>query len=174
MFDTMTWVKVLSGLCGTFLVFLLGGWASELIYHGGGGHGDGHDMAYVIHAAEDDGPAEPIVEGPPFAELYAAADVDAGANLFRRNCASCHSSEAGGGGNGPYLHGVVGRATGSVDGYNYSGALVAVVAEWSPEELSHFLEAPSDYAPGTAMVFRGFDDAADRANLIAWLDALDG
>ena len=49
MFDTMTMTKAVGGFCGTFLVFLLGGWAAEEIYHsGGGGHGDHHEQAYVI------------------------------------------------------------------------------------------------------------------------------
>ena len=47
MFDTMTLTKGVGALCGTLLVFLLGGWAAELIYHGAGGH-DEHQQAYVI------------------------------------------------------------------------------------------------------------------------------
>ncbi|MGB7243882.1 MAG: cytochrome c family protein, partial [Sulfitobacter sp.] len=33
MFDTMTTTKVAGGLCGALLVFLLGKWAAEEIYH---------------------------------------------------------------------------------------------------------------------------------------------
>ena len=40
MFDTMTMTKVLGAACGSLLVFLLGAWGAELIYHGAGGHGD--------------------------------------------------------------------------------------------------------------------------------------
>jgi cytochrome c len=172
MFDTMTLTKAVGGLCGTFLVFLLGGWAAEIIYHGAGGHGDGHEMAYVIHAAEDQAEV-PVVEGPSFDEIYASADASAGGTLFPRQCSACHSDAAGDNGTGPYLHGVVGRATGSVDGFGYSGSLVAVVAEWTPAELDAFLAKPNDYAPGTAMTYGGMRDAEDRANLIAWQDALD-
>ena len=46
MFDTMTLTKIVGGFCGTFLVFLLGGWVAESIYHSGG-HGEG-EQAYVI------------------------------------------------------------------------------------------------------------------------------
>lgn len=35
MFDTMTFTKILGGFCGAFLIFLLGKWAAETIYHTG-------------------------------------------------------------------------------------------------------------------------------------------
>ena len=65
---------------------------------------------------------------------------------------------------------MVGRATGAVEGYNYSGALKEATPEWSPEALFHFLENPSGYAPGTAMSYSGLKDPEDRVNLIAWLE----
>ncbi|MEM9717575.1 MAG: cytochrome c family protein, partial [Pseudomonadota bacterium] len=71
---------------------------------------------------------------------------------------------------GPYLHGVVGRNVGSADGFGYSGNLVAVADVWTPEALDGFLESPSGYAPGTTMAFAGLKKAADRANLIAYLN----
>ena len=52
MFDTMTLTKIVGGFCGMFLVFLLGNWAGELIYHvGEDGHGDEHHQAYSIDKA---------------------------------------------------------------------------------------------------------------------------
>ena len=39
MFDTMTMTKVVGGLCGTFLIFLMGNWVADTIYGGGEGHG---------------------------------------------------------------------------------------------------------------------------------------
>ena len=49
MFDTMTSTKIIGALCGTLLIFLLGNWAAETIYHvGSDGHGDDHAMAYPI------------------------------------------------------------------------------------------------------------------------------
>lgn len=168
MFDTMTMTKTVGGLCGTFLVFLLGGWAAELIYHSGGGdHGEGHEQAYVIPVESDDGAEEVVEEGPPFEELFAQADATAGEGEWRP-CSACHALD-GTDGVGPHLNGVVGRAVGSVDGYGYSGNLVAVADQWTPENLNGFLENPSGWAPGTAMNFRGIRDAQDRANLIAYL-----
>ncbi|MBL4813101.1 MAG: cytochrome c family protein [Rhodobacteraceae bacterium] len=173
MFDTMTSTKILGGLCGTFLVFLLGGWVSELIYSGGG-HGDGHAQAYVIPVAGEDGhDAAPVEEGPAFEEVYAMADAAAGERVFR-NCRACHSLEEGKNGTGPSLYGVVGRNTGTLDGFDFSGSLVAVVDVWTPEQINDFLTNPKSYAPGTAMGYNGLRSPTDRANLIAYLDALDG
>lgn len=172
MFDTMTQTKIIAGLCGTWLVLLLGGWLAETIYHSDGHHGDDHHYAYVVEPEEEvaDVPAEPEV---PFADMMAAADMSAGAQLFQRQCSACHSAEAGGSGVGPYLHGVVGRDVGAVDGFGYSGSLVAVAQVWTVEDLNGFLEDPSGWAPGTAMGYGGMDEAEDRAHLITYLDSLD-
>ncbi len=90
-----------------------------------------------------------------------------------RACQACHKLEDGANGTGPHLYGVVGRAVGSVDGFGYSGALSEVAEVWSPEALNGFLENPREWAPGTAMAYRGMSDIEDRANLIAYLDSID-
>jgi len=171
MFDTMTLTKVVGGICGTLLLYLLGGWAAETIYHsGGGGHGDA-EQAYVIPVESGDAPAEEVVE-VPFAELYAMADAAEGEGVFR-NCRACHSLEPGENGTGPSLYGIVGRAVGAEAGFNYSGALSEVAQVWDPETLNDFIENPRGYAPGTSMSFNGVRKAEDRVNLIAYLDSLD-
>lgn len=174
MFDTMTLTKVIGAICGTLLIFLLGGWFAEVVYHSGsGGHGDDHAMAYVIHA-EEDGAEEVVEEGPSFEEVFASADPAAGEGLFRA-CQSCHAVEQGVNGTGPYLYGVVGREVGVAEGFAaYSGALSEVADVWTPENLNLFLENPRSYAPGTSMGYNGMRKIEDRANLIAWLDSLDG
>ena len=132
------------------------------------------ENADVLEAgkAEDDGHSEEEVVEVPFAEVYASADAAAGEKLFRQ-CKACHSTEAGKNGTGPSLYGIVGRSADSEAGYGYSGALASVVAEWTPEALNDFITDPKGYAPGTKMTYKGLKDAEDRANLIAWLDALD-
>ncbi len=167
MFDTMTMTKILGGLCGTFLVLLLGKFGAEFIYHEAS-HGDDHHQAYVIDTGVDE-TEEDVVE-VPFAEVFAAADPAQGEKLFRQ-CKACHSLEDGKNGTGPTLAGIVNRATSSVSGYSYSGSLVAVVESWTPEDLNGFLESPKSYAPGTKMSYKGMPDVEDRANLIAWLEA---
>ncbi|SHE81329.1 cytochrome c [Loktanella atrilutea] len=175
MFDTMTLTKVVGGVCGTFLVFLLGGWAAEAIYVGGEGHaeGEGEHAAYVIEVPETGGgEAAPEEEAVPFDVAFETADASAGEAVFR-NCKSCHALD-GANGVGPHLNGVVGRPVDAVSDYAYSGALEKVVDVWSEEHLYNFLAGPQDYAPGTKMSFKGLAKPEDRANLIAYLATTSG
>ncbi|QMU58950.1 MAG: c-type cytochrome [Boseongicola sp.] len=171
MFDTMTLTKIVGGFCGAFLVFLLGGFAAEFIYHEAEHHDGEHHQAYTIDTG-DHGGGEEVAE-VPFAEVYAMADAGSGERLFRQ-CQACHKVDDGANGTGPHLFGVVGRDVGVIDGYAYSGAMAAFGGAWTPEALSEFLTSPSGYLDGTKMNYRGMGDAEDRANLIAWLDSLDG
>lgn len=168
--DTMTATKLTAALCGSLLVFLLGSWAAEEIYHMGG-HGGDHAQAYSI---EVEGAEEEVVEeGPDFAVLLASADVAKGERVFGK-CRACHKLEDGANGTGPHLYAVVDREVGVVDGFGYSGALSAVAQVWTTDELNGFLEAPRAYAPGTSMGFAGLAKAEDRANLIAYLQTIGG
>jgi len=170
MFDTMTFTKIMGGLCGSLLVFLLGAWVSETVYHGAGGHGDDHQQAYVIDTGVEEAEEEVAVE-VDLAALLASADTGDGEKVFRK-CSACHKVEDGENGAGPHLYGIVGRDVGAIDGFNYSGALSEAAAVWGQEELFAFLEDPKGYAPGTSMSFRGLDKPEDRANLIAWLESV--
>ncbi|WP_411890076.1 c-type cytochrome [Yoonia sp. SDW83-1] len=170
MFDTMTMTKTVGALCGTLLIYLLGAWVAELIYHSGDGHGD-HAQAYVIEVESEDGEVE-VVEEVDFPVVMASASAADGEGLWR-NCRSCHALEAGVHGTGPALYGVVGREVAFYDDFNYSGALVEVADVWTPENLNGFLENPRSWAPGTAMGYNGMRSVEDRANLIAYLDSLD-
>ena len=174
MFDTMTFTKIVGGLCGALLIFLLGKWAAELIYHGPGGHGEDHAQGYVIDTGSEGSEGGSEGEsGPSFAELFVSADASKGERVFNK-CKACHKLEEGANGTGPYLHGVVGRDVGSADGFSYSGNLVAVADVWTPENLNAFLESPAGFAPGTTMGFSGLGSIEDRANVIAFLDQTDG
>ncbi|MEO1194835.1 MAG: c-type cytochrome [Pseudomonadota bacterium] len=174
MLDTMTATKIVGGFCGTLLVFLLGGWVAEGIYHRGDqGHGDHHEQAYTIDTGEEEpDEGEEVIE-IAFADVFAAADAGEGEKLWR-GCQSCHALEVGKNGTGPYLVGVVGRTKGAVDGFAYSAAFEGSSEVWSPENLNGFLENPREYAPGTKMSYNGMRDIEDRANLIAWLETQGG
>ena len=174
--DTMTITKAGGAVCGSLLIFLLGVWAAESLYHvGHEGHGEEVAMGYMIEvedasAETETADAEPEV---PFEEVYASASADEGEGLFRA-CSACHNLD-GTNGTGPHLDGVVGRPIGAVDGYDYSAALAEHPDEaWTPENISAFLLAPRDYAEGTKMAYRGMADVEDRANLIAYLESLGG
>lgn len=166
MFDTMTLTKIAGAFCTALLVLVMGGWVADKIYEPGH-HGEDHGVAWI----ETDSGIElaaVIEEGPSFGEFYAVADPAKGERVFRK-CSACHKLEDGANGTGPHLFGIVDRAVGSVEGFGYSGALVAVAESWTVVELNEFLEKPKQYAPGTAMGFNGLPKAEDRANLIAYM-----
>lgn len=166
MFDTMTVTKAVSALCGALLVFLLGKWVAEELYHTGT-HGE---ASYVIDTGSEE--AQEEVAEVSFEELMAAADAGKGEKVFKK-CAACHKLEAGANSTGPYLYGVVGRPVAAADGFGYSDAMANHGGEWTPELLDAFLAKPSAVVPGTSMSFSGLKKQADRVNLIAYLDSLD-
>ena len=172
MFDTMTMTKIVGGFCGAFLVFLLGGFVAEFIYHEAEHKGEEVHQAYSIPVEGGEEAGEAVAE-VPFAEVYAAADAGAGERLWRQ-CQACHKLEQGANGTGPYLYGVVGRPVASAQGYAYSAAMAAHGGEWTPEHLNEFLIAPAGLIEGTKMNYRGMADAEDRANLIAYLATIGG
>jgi cytochrome c len=172
MFDTMTMTKAAGAICGSFLLFLLAGWAGASLFTVGGEHhgaeGEEHAQAYTIETGEAEAPAEAAEEGPDFATLLASADPAAGEAVFKK-CAACHKVD-GANAVGPHLNGVVGRNHAAVPDFAYSEANIALGAEvWTAEAINSFIENPKKYMPGTKMAFAGLPKAQDRANLIAYL-----
>ena len=172
MLDTMTLTKMVGGFCGSLLVFLMGSWIAEALYHGGHGHGEDHVSGYAIEVEVAD-VEETEAEDIDFDELLAAADLGKGAKVFGK-CKACHKLEDGANGTGPHLYNIVDRAVGAASGsgYGYSGALVQVADVWTTDELNGFLENPKTYAPGTKMGFAGLKKPEDRANVIAYLQSV--
>ena len=134
-------------------------------------HGDGAPMQ--LAATGGAAPAAPA--GDIFGTvkpLLAAAKPDAGSATFKV-CSACHSSEKGGANKvGPGLWGVVGRKTGSADGFNYSEAMKGKGGEWSYDRLAGFLSNPKGYVAGTKMVYNGVQDPEKLADLLAYLGTL--
>jgi len=172
MFDTMTLTKIVGAFCGAFLVFMLGSWAAETLYHTGGGHGEGEVAGYTIETGAEEAPAEAADAGPAFAEVFAVADLTAGEKLFSQ-CKACHKLD-GKNGTGPHLDGVVGREVGKAEGYAYSAAMAGHGGAWTPEEISNFIANPKGYIEGTKMGYAGMKKIGDRANLVAYLASLPG
>jgi len=102
----------------------------------------------------------------------AAANVAAGQAIFGRTCANCHSVEIGVNRVGPSLWHIVGRPSATIDGYMYSDAMKSLHAQWTPAALNVYLADPRGDIHGVKMFFKGLPDAADRANLIAYLQSL--
>jgi len=98
-----------------------------------------------------------------------AQDAGQGELVFKRNCAICHTVEAGKNKIGPSLAGVVGRKAGSAPGYSYSDANKNSGITWSEAELDKYLTDPRGVVPGTKMLFAGLKNPDDRKNVIAYL-----
>ena len=113
-------------------------------------------------------------EFPPLAPLLAKADVKAGEQFAHRVCVACHTFDKGGKpGVGPNLYGVVLGPHDHEEGFNYSPALEKFKGQpWTFDDLNHWLDKPSAYAPGTRMTFAGIPSAQQRADVIAYLRTL--
>lgn len=106
------------------------------------------------------------VDGTKFADM--TGDATHGKAIFIQ-CQACHSRKEGENKIGPSLAGVVGRAAGSVAGFQYSDANKNSGITWSPEKLYQYLENPQRVVPGTKMTFVGLPKGQDRADVIAYL-----
>lgn len=104
----------------------------------------------------------------------AMADGDAtkGQTVFKRTCAVCHTAEAGKNKIGPSLFGVVGRKSGSIEGFNYSAAMKGANITWGPDTLDAYLADPKKTVPGNRMPYAGLKKADERQNVIAYLATL--
>ena len=98
----------------------------------------------------------------------AAGDAAKGKQVFAK-CQACHSVEAGTNKLGPSLHGVVGRTSGTLEGFKYSDAMKAANLTWDEATLDKYLANPKALVPGTKMVFPGLPKEQDRLDVIAYL-----
>jgi cytochrome c len=116
--------------------------------------------------------AVPLVLIMLSAAAHAGGDPARGADLFRQNCAACHSQERGQNLVGPSLFSVVGRAAASIADFSYSSAMKRSGIVWTADQLMAYLKAPRQYVPGVKMMFPGLSDQKDRENVIAFLATL--
>ena len=84
-------------------------------------------------------------------------------------CAACHSVAAGEHGVGPSLHGIINRKAASIDDFRYSPAMRKSDITWTAETLETFIADPQKLVPANRMAYAGLTDAAQRADLIAYL-----
>lgn len=93
-----------------------------------------------------------------------------GQAVFASACASCHDIRQGArGGDGPDLHGVVGRRAGSLPGYAYSQVMRRSGVVWTMANLNRFIADPAAFIPGNHMPFSGLRNSEERRELLSYL-----
>lgn len=98
--------------------------------------------------------------------VSAAGDAAKGEAVYSR-CAACHALAYDR--TGPRHCGLFGRKSGSLPGFGYSAAMKRAGIVWDARTLDRFLADPIAAVPGTTMGYAGVKDAAERADLIAFL-----
>jgi len=106
-----------------------------------------------------------VIEGT----LFTKEDIDQGSRTFMRRCSQCHGLDHTNY-RAPWLNGILGRPSASVEGWAYSEPFRAWGGTWTVENLRAWLTRPQDFIPGTAMNFGGFRSRVeDRDKVIAFL-----
>lgn len=101
-----------------------------------------------------------------------AEDDDAarGAELFPIRCGECHAlAPTQDKKLGPSLIGLIGRTSGTLEGYSYSESMKAAGIVWSEETLKVYLANPRKVVPGTKMNFNGLKRDNELADVVAYL-----
>jgi cytochrome c len=103
-------------------------------------------------------------------EAASAAEDASGEQLFNNNCRTCHSWKEGDNRLGPTLHGVVGRKSGSIQGFNYSQSLKQANLTWDEGTLDKFIANPDGVVQNNNMKpYTGIADQAVRQKIIEFL-----
>jgi len=106
----------------------------------------------------------------PTQAVAQAGDAARGQRLFNQQCRACHTLEQGGAATaGPNLHGLFGRKAGSAGGYDSSDAMKGSGIVWDEATLTDYLRDPKGKVPGTKMVYGGMKQAAQLADVTAYL-----
>jgi len=102
------------------------------------------------------------------APAFADGDATRGEAHFKE-CTACHKLAAGANEVGPSLHGLFSRKAGELTDFRYSPAMKRSGVTWTAESIDKYLTDPQAFIPGNRMPFAGISNAADRADLIAYL-----
>jgi cytochrome c len=101
-----------------------------------------------------------------------AQDVEAGQKAFKTQCGLCHDVAQGKNRVGPSLFGVVGRKSGTVDGFHYSDGNKNSGLTWDQATLDKYLADPRGTVPGTTMTYAGVKNDQTRKDIIGYLATL--
>jgi cytochrome c len=172
--SSFEWNKVIASVLTAMIVAMVTGIVAQMIVH----PLRLEKAAYLPPGAENGAAAASAGEAPAAAAKpdpidMAKADATHGEQIAKV-CLQCHTFDRGGANKiGPNLYGVLEENIASVPGYTFSSALLADKdKKWDPDELNVWLWHPQDFAKGTKMTFAGLPKAADRADVIKYLQSL--
>jgi len=98
-----------------------------------------------------------------------AQDLAAGEKSFNK-CRPCHQvGETAKNIVGPKLNGLIGRKSGSIEGYNYTDANKNSGITWDEATFAEYIKKPADKIKGTKMIFPGISDEKEIKDLTAFL-----
>lgn len=104
---------------------------------------------------------------------HAGGDAVRGLDVFKAECAECHSAREGKHKKGPSLFGIMGRKAASQAGVEYSEALKGTGWSWTEERLRAYLARPvSQSNPGGKMKYDGLADSKSLDDVLAYLQAV--
>ena len=103
----------------------------------------------------------------------AEGDAAKGEKVFKK-CKTCHLVDEEKNKIGPHLVGIIGRASGAVDGFKYSDALKEAGITWDEETIAAYIADPKGYIKGNKMAFAGLKKEDQIADVIAYLKEATG
>ncbi|MCI5085903.1 MAG: cytochrome C [Rhodovulum sp.] len=113
-----------------------------------------------------------LVAGMAQADTFAEIKINAGHELFNKECRRCHADDSDHESYGPPLENVIGRAAGSIEDYDYSVALEASGIVWTPAALRAWMEDNDGFMPGTKMRHVGIEDRTVQDFILAYLASI--
>ena len=114
-----------------------------------------------------------LLAGALTAASAQAQDLEAGQRSFNK-CRACHQIGEGARNLvGPQLNGLIGRHSGSAEGYAYSAANKNSGLTWDEPTFTDYIKDPKAKIPGTKMIFAGIKNEKEIKDLIAFLKQFD-
>ena len=107
------------------------------------------------------------------AALAQDGNAEAGEDVFKK-CRACHDIGPDAKNKvGPMLNGLIGRKSGTIEGFAYSDANKNSNVTWDEATFLKYIEDPRAFMPGNKMAFAGVKEADDVKDLLGFLKQYD-